>query len=357
MRLFVPGSTTCGEQPCRAPTQFHNDQEFFLREAGADGIVQVPWMNQGDWGSDDHCEERGKVVGTIGLPVNWTTASDGGRSKANQANNNPMGVLLVDNETLVQMQPAYRCGTGAAAPLLARWGNATDGCPQQFPNTTSIFGDGALGAHGGSGLSGVGGMIRPGELLPGTPAIGHALKIELQHQWYYGRTKLQPDSPYNGGRGQYVWPATGSDGGSNKAPGGLYQGNDPAVVPGALLAIPASAAAAFNVTTTAGAKIKAALTDYGAYIVDDTGAGNSVALCMAAEVNEEMRAAYGFTMTYPAGVSSASSDPGRFLYADLLKIFQHLQAVTNNAPASIGGGGVPRVPPKPPICGAPRGRQ
>jgi hypothetical protein len=96
-----------------------------------------------------------------------------------------MGVLLEDNETivqarvrssyvtchccsfsvaakttrsLVQMQPAYRCASGS--PLLARFGNATDGCPQQFPNVTSIFGDGALGSHGGSGLSGVGGTIR-----------------------------------------------------------------------------------------------------------------------------------------------------------------------------------------------------
>ena len=54
-------------------------------------------------------------------------------------------------------KPAYRCSAGG--PLLARFGNRTDGCPQQFPNTTSILGDGALGSHGGSGLSGVGGKI------------------------------------------------------------------------------------------------------------------------------------------------------------------------------------------------------
>lgn len=53
-------------------------------------------------------------------------------------NNNAMALLMPDNETLVQMQPVYRCGFGA--PLLARWGNATDGCPQRFPNVTSIFG-------------------------------------------------------------------------------------------------------------------------------------------------------------------------------------------------------------------------
>ena len=36
-----------------------------------------------------------------------------------------------------------------------------------------------------------------------------------------------------------------------------------------------------------------ALIDYGAYIVDDTGGGNSVALCMESAVNEEMRREYG----------------------------------------------------------------
>lgn len=347
-KLFEPG---------REPTQFHNDQDFFLRVSEADPLT--PWINQGDWGGDDHCHITGKVVSHLRFPQNWTSASDcGGQpdpaqcaSKPNQPNNNAMGVLLEDGETIVQMQPAYRCTTGG--PLLARWGNSTDGCPQQFPNVTSIFGDGALGSHGGSGLSGIGGTIRLGELLPDTGPIKHALKIELQHQWYYGLRPLQNASAYNGGRGQYVWPATGSDGGSNKAPGGLYGGNDPHIAPGALLAIPAATGARIKTSTVVGGKIKQAMIDYGAYIVDDTGAGNSVALCMEALVNDEMRKAYGYTMTYPHGVSSASTDPGRALYADLLAIFRGLNAVINNGPNSIGGGGTPRVAPKPPICGAP----
>jgi hypothetical protein len=35
------------------------------------------------------------------------------------------------------------------------------------------------GAHGGSGLSAMGGSIRKGELMPNTGAIAHALKLEL----------------------------------------------------------------------------------------------------------------------------------------------------------------------------------
>ena len=89
------------------------------------------------------------------FPHRWTSASDcdgrplndgsNCRSKADQDNNNAMALLLEDNVTLVQMQPVYRCGYGA--PLLARWGNATDGGPQAFPNLTSILGDGTYGAQ------------------------------------------------------------------------------------------------------------------------------------------------------------------------------------------------------------------
>ena len=164
----------------------------------------------------------------------------------------------------------------------------------------------------------------------------------------------QPATAYNGGRCQYLWPATGSDSGSNKAPGGLYGGTDPNVAPGTLLAIPAGALAdalLARMQTVPGRKIAHALIDYGAYIVDDTGGGNSAALCMEADVNAEMRKAYGYAMTYPAGVSPKSQDSGsRALYSDLLAAFQALHAVTNNGPASVGGGGTPRVPTKPPIC-------
>ncbi len=41
----------------------------------------------------------------------------------------------------------------------------------------SILEDGRFGAHGGSGLSSVGGTIRSGELDPDAPPIPHALKV------------------------------------------------------------------------------------------------------------------------------------------------------------------------------------
>ena len=125
----------------------------------------------------------------------------------------------------------------------------------------------------------------------------------------------------------------------------------PELAPGALLAIPSANASAVRTTTTPGGKIKQALVDFGGYLVDDTGAGNSAAICMEADVNLEMRNAFGYAMTYPHGVRAAADDPGKALYDDLLNIFRALHVVTNNFPSSVGGGGQPRRPPKPPICG------
>ena len=93
----------------RQPTQIHNDQDFFLRVTDADPITE--WVDQGDWGADNHCTITGaRGVHSIPLPKDWTSASDcdasGCRSAPNQANNNAMGVLLPDNVSIVQMQPA-----------------------------------------------------------------------------------------------------------------------------------------------------------------------------------------------------------------------------------------------------------
>ena len=375
------------------PGNFHNDQDFILRVTSDDPLTD--WYNQGDWSADDHCAIQNHsrtgvpcsgaddalsrhldgCVSRIRLPREWTSASDceGGpaksdgsncRSANNQSNNNAMAILLEDNVTLVQMQPAYRCGY-YPSPLLARWGNTTDGGPQRFSNVTSILGDGVGGAHGGSGLSSIGGSIRLGELTPDAPPIAHALKIELANWWYYGASQLNPSTGDNGGRTQYVWPATGSNGGwdnnTNTSSGG-YLGVNRYVAPGALLAIESeAAAAAVKTTTVVGGKIKAAMVDYGAYVVDGSGKGpgknkNLVAICMDAAVNAEMRSQYGFSMAYPRGVASPdvagnATKAEHELYADLLAIFRALQVVSNNAPGRIGGGETPRRPRKGPICG------
>ena len=161
-----------------------------------------------------------------------------------------------------------------------------------------------------------------------------------------------------------MWPAIGSNEGWHNGSSGSYSGRNSFVAPGALLAIPQSVAAAVKVTTGIGSRLKQAFLDYGAYLVDGTGHGpfggplhnNSVAICMDALVNAEMRQHLGFNMAYPHGISAPGADPNSTvaedqLYKDLLRIFRALHAVTNNGPRSVGGGGTPRVPTKPPICG------
>ena len=75
---------------------------------------------------------------------------------------------------------------------------------------------------------------------------------------------------------------------------------------------------------------------------------------MLLPMNDEMLATYGYAMTYTWGVSPDAEEPGaRALFADLRAILRALSVVVNNGPDSVGGGGEPRVPAKPPICGAP----
>ena len=245
--------------------------------------------------------------------------------------------------------------------------------PQDFPWEVDITsGDSptlqsALGSHGGSGLSGIGGTIRLGELLNSTGPILHALKLELWSGPYYfgGIPNLQSGTcapwspPYtvgikthpcvpSGGRNQYVWPAIGSDSGSQHG-GKLYFGQDKYLAPGSLLAIPPTLSETLKaLKTPVGSKIAQALTDFGGYLVDDTGSKRGGGgLCMEPGVSDEVVAAYGPEQDFHI---QNKVKPGSILYEDLLMIFRSLAVVTNNKPGSVGGGGTPRRPPPPPFC-------
>ena len=82
-------------------------------------------------------------------------------------------------------------------------------------------------------MSALGGVIRLHEIAPADSApIAHALKLELfARQYYYGggpqKRKLQPVTESNGGRTQYVWPATGSDGYTWDSTGALFPSPPP----------------------------------------------------------------------------------------------------------------------------------
>ena len=168
------------------PTEFHNDQDILIQTSASDPLV--PWID--DSGNfPGMCTAQGKVAPQqVPIPRSLTTDC--------VANNNGAGILLPDNRTLIQMQPLYIPKAGG--PIIA-WYHT--GAPQPFPWEVDILGDGALGAHGGSGLSSFGGALRLGELLPGAPPIRHALKLELWAHAYYFYDWVTHDY-----QSCYTWP-------------------------------------------------------------------------------------------------------------------------------------------------------
>lgn len=79
--------------------------------------------------------------------------------------NNVTAVVQPDGRSIQQIQPLARCTAGANVHgYRAR--------------EDDLYGDGTYGAHFGSGLSSIGGAIRPGELTDELP-IRHALQLEV----------------------------------------------------------------------------------------------------------------------------------------------------------------------------------
>ena len=125
------------------------------------------------------------------------------------------------------------------------------------PDDNIITGDGIRGAHGGSGMSSIGGTIRLGELVP-NGIIRHALKVNLYAQKYLAYNEDETPG--------YRWPAIRADGYANES---TYGGPNPALEMGALLALLPN----FDVNslqTEPGRIIATAFINYGGYVVDDT---------------------------------------------------------------------------------------
>jgi hypothetical protein len=227
---------------------------------------------------------------------------------------------MPDGVTLHQSQPFHRCQAGG------------------FATTWFVFaperldGDGIRGAHGGSGMSSLGGTLRMGELLPGK-TIRHALKINLNNRKYFAYN--------NDGTRGYRWPAIQAD--SDAATS--YGGRVPALEMGALLALKPD----FNIDAlkTEPARIMArALRDYGAYAVDSTGwdvIGFATERGPDGRMLDEFKATWGYDFNV--------QDRNHPFAQDIATIAENLYVIDNNRPNSIGGGGTPRTPLAPPFAG------
>jgi hypothetical protein len=231
-------------------------------------------------------------------------------------------ILAADGRTLKQTQPFSRCTAGG--PATSHYDSAD----------VDIAGDGITGAHGGSGLSAIGGTLRLGELRPGGPPVRHALKVELDAALNYGRCATYGSC--------YRWPAVQAD--SYATTG--YGGPNPALEPGALLAIPSGTdVASLGLETAAAAALAFTLQNYGAYVVDDA-AWAVYALCVElgpdGDFTQQFQGDWGFSVTSP----SKSTPWAR----DMDRLFGALAVVDNNAAGTIGGGGTPLQPPAPALA-------
>eukprot|EP01047_Picozoa_sp_COSAG01_P008937 COSAG01_NODE_360_length_18184_cov_21.881780_19_plen_410_part_00 len=341
--------------------QYHDDENFVV-PSGADTVDVV---NQGWWGPTPapargecpkanasntycHCVVFGNTSGTqLSIPHDWTTGS--------QAGNN--GATFMLNAThVVQMQPTYRCSPGS--PVLAEWEqwrlNPPHGPPDRY--LTSLYGAGSYGAHGGSGLSSLGGQIRRGELNESAPDIQHALSFELfAHRWYYcsEEQRAHGTGPQSNRSSCFRWPALTADSYAvTKGHELAYGGTNSYLQPGTLLAVPARAAASIATTlnTTVGKRILRALATYGAYLVDDA-AGTYLGKFGKTNINYEQGVAEEVMENEGLIVGASPHTQQGVLFNDLTRIFRAMQAVSNNGPSSVGGGGGGRlVPPPPPLC-------
>lgn len=287
------------------------------------------WVGPGNRCDPTYQQGQLRVIDTAPVPEDFVVpGAHSGLPSVGETPNHAAAILMPNGRTLKQNQPFTRCRAGQPPTTLVRY--PLDPTKPDI----DIYGDGIEGAHGGSGLSSVGGTIRLGELVPGG-TIPHTLKVNL-----YARENV---SPRDGG---FRWPAVKAD---SCAPG-CYGGRVDALKMGALLAIHKdvdceSGRGLDSPLETAPAKIIChALQDYGAYVVDDSG-WSAYAIHTEfspdGNVEEEFRERWGFPMRQ----SNKNTPWAR----DMDRLFLNLYVIDNNGPNSIGGSGTPRRPLAPPI--------
>lgn len=165
--------------------------------------------------------------------------------------------------------------------------------------SVSLTGPGTEGCHGGSGLSGIGGTIRRGELIAPGP-IRHALKLGLNCT-----TSCSAES-----RG-FRWPAVKADRGYEDK----YGGTDPDVHMGTLFAVAPDADLSW-ITQPDVRKVAEAMRDYGGYVVDET-ANDKNFIVVERGAEPQM-----------PNINSG----------EMRRLFTMLNVVTNNSPQTPGGG-------------------
>ncbi|WP_307717586.1 hypothetical protein [Streptomyces sp. V4I23] len=293
-----------------APMPLVDDERIVLRPTAP--LTKI-WFSDAGWSGKNRCGATGDLLLQVPVPSDYVVPHHNDNSSA--------AFLAPDGRTLLQTQPFTRCWAGKDATSMA------------VSDPVDIYGDGIRGAHGGSGLSAIGGTLRVGELRPGGQAPRHALKIDV-----YARQALYKCAHYDD---CYRWPATAADSYAVGFYGTEGTNANHAMKMGALLAIPASADLSQLGLETAPAKQLAwTLQNYGAYIVDDTytpGFAINAEHGPDGSMRDQFKADWGFDLAQRVNDNTPWS-------RDMQRLAGALHVVENNGPNSIGGGGTPRQP-------------
>jgi hypothetical protein len=267
------------------------------------------------------CEKEGKLLFSAPIPSTFIVSPE---TWDGATPNSGLAVLMPDKRTIKQTQPFAHCTPNVATS-------------RYMFEDTDLYGEGLYGAHGGSGLSAIGGSLRCGELTPTSGPIRHALKVNI-----FARKNIYYDDETKGFR----WPARAADGYAQRE---YYKDRTNPIVKecrmGALLALPVWMNLDSLGFETKPARILAeAFQNYGAYLVDDT-AWDVYAIVTewspSGRFDEEFKKNWGF------GINDSNKDTP--WNRDMDRIFLNLHVVVNNGPNSIGGGGTPLMPLAPPF--------
>jgi hypothetical protein len=321
---YVPAqlSATPGNSPW-AGMPFIDEEKIVLRPAAP--LTRLHYNNAA-WSGHDRCSPRGGEVVVVPMPRDYVIP--------NSTENNSAAFLMPDGHTVVQTQPLTRCTAGAAGTSMASF------------SSVDLYGDGVTGAHGGSGLSALGGSIRLGELRPGaSTGPRHVLKVNVYAQEALFRCTRR--------RQCFRWPAVTADSYAVGSYGTANDNSNRAMKMGALLAIPyATPIASLHLETAPASQLAWTLQNYGAYIVDDTSAPG-FALNVEDGPDGSKRAQFKADWGFDMAQKLVDNSPWR---RDMQKLVQALHVVNNNSARSIGGGGAPRQPLAAPLAPPPRQR-
>lgn len=309
-----------GDQAVYVPAQLMRSRIFgvFAEEEiivlSPDAPLTAVYENHADWEKGaDRSTHDGPIIDHLPIPSLFTT-----HGHIPGTPNHAASVLRADGRTLHHSQPFTRAKAGAPATSHYVWPDS------------DIYGDGIIGAHGGSGLSALGGTIRLGELVP-DGHIAHALKIVMSSKYF---------SCIDDGTVGYRWPATKADGHVSIW---TYRGSQPALQMGSLLALKPN----FTISSlrTEPARIIArALRDYGCYVCDSSGWD---AYYLAYEWSPRGRVCSEFKQHW--GHDLVMKDLRHPWSQDMAMIIESLHVIDDNAPQRIGGAGKPRVAMAPPL--------